>query len=97
MDDGVRRAAETALQQLCEDGSPVVRPETVGDTVAIGWRRWISFERRKPRDRGVDARVEDLAKGLRAAFESDPNLAGPLMEDYRHLARTLSMAFEAVT
>ncbi len=35
-------------------------------------------------------RVEDLAKGLRDRFESEPTLTGPLMTDYRHLAIQLA-------
>jgi hypothetical protein len=34
--------------------------------------------------------VEDLAKGLRDRFEVNPAAAGPLMEDYRHLAARLA-------
>jgi hypothetical protein len=43
--------------------------------------------------RDFEARVEDLAKGLRDAFEADRQLVGPLMEDYRVLARTLGAEF----
>jgi hypothetical protein len=43
--------------------------------------------------RDFEARVEDLAKGLRDAFEAGRQLVGPLMEDYRFLARTLGAEF----
>ena len=66
MEEDVRSAAQAALLELSRDGSPVVRPETVEQTIAIGWRRWRSFERRYPKGtRDFDARLEDLAKGLR--------------------------------
>lgn len=94
MDQALRDAARAALTELLHDGSPVVRLETIDEIVDVGWRRWTSFERRK-RFRRVDpdVRVVDLAKGLRDAFEQEPRLAGPLMDDYRFLARTLCDAF----
>lgn len=49
--------------------------------------------RRHPRGDSLETRIEDLAKGLCAAFESTPDLVGPLMVDYRHLARTLAGVF----
>jgi hypothetical protein len=48
---------------------------------------------RKPLSR--DARVEDVAKGLRDAFERDRRLVGPLMEDYRDTASALVDVLEA--
>jgi hypothetical protein len=41
----------------------------------------------------VAARTEDLAKGLRDAYESDRALTGPLMQDYRYLAADLAHEF----
>ena len=69
---------------------------TIDEIVDVGWRRWSSYDRRrKARRSAAGARVEDLAKGLRDAFESEPRLAGPLMDDYRFLAQTLDRAFAA--
>lgn len=97
MDGALQHAARAALLELCDEGSPVVRTETVERTIAIGWRRWRSFERRHGRRRAhLEARVEDLAKGLRDAFEADRDLVGPLMEDYRHLALVLGAQFAQV-
>ena len=84
------------MDQIRKDGSPVVTPETADDVIQIGWRRWQSFERRHRKNAGSrDQRLEDLAKGLRDTFEADRDLAGPLMEDYRHLASTLGQVFIA--
>ncbi|MFC7359370.1 hypothetical protein [Nocardioides astragali] len=72
----------------------MVRADDIEAIVTVGWRRWNSFERRNgKRSSGIEVRVEDLAKGLRDKFERQPSLTGPLIEDYRHLARTLATAF----
>ncbi|MEU4216028.1 hypothetical protein [Actinoplanes sp. NPDC026623] len=96
MQPATRASARDAMDQLHKDGSPVVRPETAADVIEVGWRRWQSFKRRHKTAAGNwDQRVEDLAKGLRDAFEPDPRLVGPLMEDYRHLAATVGRVFAA--
>lgn len=78
------------MGRLHQDGSPLVRPENADTVIEVGWRRWQTFERRRPNaGKKWDQRLEDLAKGLRDAFESDRRVVGPLMEDYRHLASTL--------
>lgn len=65
-------------------------PDTADDVIEVGWRRWQSFKRRRWKAAGSwDQRLEDLAKGLRDAFEPDGRLVGPLIEDYRHLASHL--------
>ena len=94
METDVRDSARAALDALWRDGSPVVRPDNMDEITTVAWRRWNSFERRNgKRSSGLERRVEDLAKGLRDKFERNPNLAGPLIEDYRHLARALAAAF----
>lgn len=71
-------------------------PDTADDVIEVGWRRWQSFKRRHRKAAGSwDQRLEDLAKGLRDAFEPDRRLVGPLMEDYRHLASALGQVFIA--
>jgi hypothetical protein len=88
-------AARDAMAVLARDGSPVVRPETADKLIDIAWRRWQSFQRRRSKGRGsFEDRVEDLAKGLRAAFEQRPRLAGPLLEDYRRVATVMGRLFE---
>ena len=49
LDQAVLDAARAALAELCESGSPVVRPETVDETLAVAVRRWQSFHRRNDR------------------------------------------------
>jgi hypothetical protein len=94
MDEATRADAEAAIERLRRDGCPVAWPETSEAAISQGWRRWRSFDRRhKSRSDDFDARVEDLAKGLCSALEEDPSLVGPLMADYRHLARTLAVVF----
>jgi len=93
MDQLVLDAARAALVELCESGSPVIRPETVDKTLAVAVRRWQSFHRRNDRIADLDTRTNDLAKGILNAFEADPTLAGPLKADYHHLARTLANVF----
>jgi hypothetical protein len=76
------------------DGSPVAGHDDDDrrETVKIAIRRWRSYHRRSRHpERATDAdRVEDLAKGLRDRFEIHPELAGPLIEDYRDLAAKLA-------
>jgi hypothetical protein len=61
-------------------------------------RRWRSFGNRAGKRRPSDeARIEDLAKGLRDCLEPDRSLVGPLMEDYRYLARVLAPVLKNVT
>lgn len=94
MDQAVQDAARLVLLELCRAGSPVLRPENVDDALAVAVRRWRSFQRRNTKRAGdLEARTEDLAKGLRDRFEEEPHLVGPLMEDYRFLASVLAAEF----
>lgn len=90
----VERVTE-AIAEACEAGSPVAARDEEGrqHMAALAVRRWNSFERRASSKRaGPDERIEDLAKGVRDAYESDPALVGPLMEDYRWLAGRIAAA-----
>lgn len=93
MGQPVQNAARTALVELCESGSPVVRPETVDKILAVAVRRWQSFHRRNDRTPDINTRTNDLAKGLLNTFEPAPTLAGPLQSDYHHLATALANVF----
>jgi hypothetical protein len=55
-------------------------------------RRWDTFPRRNRQVGGdpAERRIEDLAKGLRDQVERRISLTGPLMNDYRWLARKLA-------
>ena len=81
------------LERLWDDGCPVAGHDAGSrqDMARVALRRWRSFDRRSKRKSSTrEERIEDLAKGLRDAVERDPRLVGPLMEDYRHVARTLA-------
>lgn len=94
MDEVTRETARIALLELCRTGSPVVRTASLDQMLEIAMRRWRSFERRNAKQAGdLAARTEDLAKGLRDHCEQSPQLAGPLMEDYRFVARVLAAEF----
>ncbi|MFD7310874.1 hypothetical protein [Promicromonospora sp. NPDC059942] len=94
MDQVVQEATRTALLELCRSGSPIVREENANEVIAVAARRWRSFERRSAKRSGdLDARTEDLAKGLREHFEGRTHLVGPLMEDYRFVAGVLATEF----
>ena len=97
MDGVTRAAAVAAVERLWGEGCPVAEPGGRVMVIDVGWRRWRSFERRnKRRHSDRDDRIEDLAKGLCAAMESDQKLVGPLMEDYRCLAVALASAFDPI-
>lgn len=90
----VPRVAQ-AIAEAFEAGSPVAARDDDGrqHMAGVAVRRWNSFERRaKGKRASTDERVEDLAKGLRDAYEADRALAGPLMEDYRWLAGRIADA-----
>jgi hypothetical protein len=77
-----------------QSGSPVAGHDYAHrqETASVAMRRWQSFSRRTKHPERVSHadRVEDLAKGLRDHFETEPALTGPLMADYRHLAARLA-------
>ena len=83
-----------AIRCAWDEGCPVAGQDldrrTKQANVAV--RRWRSSSRRHPRKLTPQVQVEDLAKGLRDAFEADPKLVGPLMEDYRYLAARIADA-----
>jgi hypothetical protein len=86
-----------ALGKMWSEGCPLADPGSRATVLDIGWRRWRSFDRRNKRrypDR--DDRIEDMAKGLCSAMESDQKLVGPLMQHYRCLAVALASAFDPI-
>jgi hypothetical protein len=87
----------TALEKLWSEGCPLADPGSRATVLDVGGRRWRSFDRRnKPRHPDPDGRIEDMAKGLCSAMESDQKLVGPLMQHYRCLAVALASAFDPI-
>jgi hypothetical protein len=90
-DEQVLQRLRTVAAELWASGCPVASPVGHDTMVRIAVRRWRSFERRAgAKKHSPGERVEDLAKGLRDALETDPRVVGPLMEDYRHVARAFA-------
>lgn len=80
-----------ALEALSRDGSPIASPSTADEMASVAIRRWNSFPRRtKLRHPTREDQIQDLAKGLCAAFETNPSLVGPLLQDYHHTAAVLA-------
>jgi uridine kinase len=84
--------ARQAVEKVSMVGSPLGSDHDAWASVAV--RRWNSSQRRNVEPDDYDGRIEDLVKGLIQQFEPDPDLVGPLIEDYRFLARRLAQAFE---
>jgi hypothetical protein len=88
-----RAAVRAALESA---GGPAGRPETIDRATDVSLRRWESFHRRHRRRASRDDRIEDLAKGLRDAFEPDRHLVGPMMTEYRASARAVASVLAPV-
>jgi hypothetical protein len=88
-------ALDLALVQVLEaawnDGSPVAgsTPEQRSKVAETAVRRINSFSRRGVPSGDHSRQVVDLAKGLVAELEPKPDLAGPLVKDYEHVAGLL--------
>ena len=80
--------ATEAIDAAWARGSPVAQGAAEMARIAI--RRWNSSARRKVDQDDVERRIEDLAKGLVQRFETPPELVGPLIEDYRYVARQIA-------
>ncbi len=60
-------------------------------SIAVGIRRWQSFDRRNRRRHPTRAdRIEDLARGLRQGFEPQDRPPGRELQDYRCVAQALA-------
>lgn len=75
---------------------PAVSVETLERATEVTLRRWQSFTRRAPRHATRDGGIEDVAKALRDAFEPDRRLVGPMMDEYRALARAAAAVLDPV-
>ena len=79
------------LEAAWNQGSPVAG-STLAQRVEIAAaavRRIQSFSRREVPDSDHSRQVVDLAMGLAAQFESNPQLVGPLIKDYQHISGLL--------
>ena len=91
-DDALFERLVAVSDRLWDDGCPVARDSRRAAEIAL--LRWRTFDQRTGRRSAtIDDRVEYLAKGLCDGLEPEPALAGPLIEDYRHLARALANVF----
>lgn len=87
-DERIRAAVRAALETA---GGPAGVSDVIDQATEISLRRWRSYDRRARQRRPTDAdKIEDLAKGLRDAFEPDRNLVGPLMAEYRWSAQAVA-------
>lgn len=89
--DLIQRAV-AAIQQAWNEGCPVAGHAEELAPIAV--RRWCSSSRRGIDQANVESRIEDLAKGLIAHCESNPNLVGPLKADYLYLAERIVAKLE---
>ena len=83
-----------AIDAAWEAGCPIAGSDPARRTAIArrAVRRWNSASRR-----GVtaDRRIADLSRGLIAAFETTPELLGPLARDYEYLATRIAAALDA--
>ncbi|MGC4893790.1 hypothetical protein [Micromonospora sp. DT31] len=91
MTEQARAAVMRALADLWADGCPVPAPEWQERLADVGLRRWRSVARRHGQRRlSPDDRIQDLVRGLVAAFEPDRARVGPLVRDYECVARAVA-------
>jgi hypothetical protein len=82
-------AVTNAIAACWEEGSPVAgqSPDRWGEIAHVAVRRIRSFDRRGVANDDRQSQVRDIALGLIAALESDPDLVGPLIVDYEYVAQ----------
>ncbi len=96
--NNMQEALAVALARLWDEGCPMAHPAGRSRMINIGLRRWRSFERRnKRRHPTLDDRVEDLAEGLRDAFELDRKMVGPMMQHYRCVAKAMASVLASLS
>lgn len=90
----VARVAEV-IRWAWDQGCPVASPngQWPDEMVSVALRRWRSVGRRH-RKITREIRINDLANGLIAAFESNPKLVGPLKVDYLWLSEQICRVLE---
>ncbi len=99
MQSGAEKAIADKLLWAHEDGSPVAPRDEFGaiEMASIARRRWNSFGRRhKNIPKTLQARIEDLARGLAEKFtDGGWPMVGPLISDYRWLAEQITPLLDA--
>jgi hypothetical protein len=82
---------EQVLKAAWAQGSPVAGSGSAqqAEIAAVAVRRIQSFPGRGVPGADASLQIVDLAKGLVAHFESNPELVGPLIKDYQHIAGLL--------
>jgi hypothetical protein len=85
------QALVQVLEAAWNDGSPVSggTPEHRAKVAAVAIRRITSFSRRGVPEGDHSRQVVDLAEGLVAQLEAKPDVVGPLIKDYEHVAGLL--------
>jgi hypothetical protein len=81
-------AVAKAVEACWDDGSPVVgqSADRWQEIAHVAIRRARSFDRRGISGDDHRSQVCDIAQGFVAAFESKPDLVGPLIVDYEYVA-----------
>jgi hypothetical protein len=89
IDSGLMNAVAKAVEVCRNEGSPVAgqSADHWQDIAHVAIRRIRSFDRRGVSSTDRRLQIRDIAQGFVAAFESDPNLVGPLIIDYEHVAQ----------
>ncbi len=85
------------MESLYQSGSPVAgaTPSQRERIASLALRRIESFHRRGVAEADQDHQVVDLAKGLANQLERQPELIGPLIVDYRHVAAALLKVYKS--
>ena len=101
MQSGDEKTIADKLLWAREDGSPVAPRDEFGAIImaSIARRRWNSFGRRhKNAPKTIQARIEDLARGLAEKFTNGGwPMVGPLVSDYRWLAEQIAPLLDAAS
>ena len=101
LQSGVEKAVADKLLWAHADGSPVAPSNEFGavEMASIARRRWNSFARRhKHIPNTLQARIEDLARGLAGRFtDGGWPMVGPLISDYRWLAEQIAPLLDAAS
>ena len=87
------------LRQAWDEGSPVAgwSDEAREKRALVALRRIQGFNRRGVSTGDRRIQVADVAKGLIAQFEREPQLVGRILTDYEHIAERILAAHSSAT